>query len=105
MIPRHSFGEGQGVDRVAGAVLHSHVALMGSRTDAVREAIARCHASQAELAREAGVPTSTLSRIAANKLGASEDVAQAVASALERWSGESSDLAARIRATFMEEDS
>jgi DNA-binding LacI/PurR family transcriptional regulator len=52
------------------------------------------------IASEAGVPHSTLSRIVRNDLGASEEVAEAVARVLERWGGELADGAQGIRDTL-----
>lgn len=68
-----------------------------ARTRAVRRAIMMAPVSLREIAREAGVPHTTLVRIKGNKLGASKDVADSVATALEQWSGELSDVAGEIR--------
>lgn len=71
-----------------------------ARTEAVRSAIEQGPIPLRVLAREAGVPASTLSRIRNGKLGASVAVAEAVAQALEDWSAELADIARKIRETL-----
>ncbi len=52
---------------------------------AIARAVETMPASQAALAREADVPTSTLSRIISGELNASPDVARRIMAALRRW--------------------
>ena len=66
-------------------------------TDAVRAAITAAPCSIRRLAQMAGVPAPTLWRISKRELGASPDVADAVAIALERWSQDCAKAAERIR--------
>lgn len=68
-----------------------------ARTRAVRRALMMAPVSLRKIAREADVPHTTLVRIKGKKLGASKDVAESVAAALERFSGELSDVAGEIR--------
>lgn len=68
-----------------------------ARTRAVRRALELTPTSLRAVAREADVPPSTLHRIKESELGASEAVAEAVADALERWSGDLADVAGEIR--------
>lgn len=68
-----------------------------ARTRAVRRALVMSPTSLRAIARAADVPASTLARIKSNELGASEDVAAAVADVLERWSGDLADVASEIR--------
>jgi hypothetical protein len=63
-------------------------------THAVRESPGTLRA----LAREAGVPPSTLARIGIGEREATPAVAEAVAKALRRWSRQCAALAARIEA-------
>lgn len=71
--------------------------MSNARTRAVRRALIMAPISMRKIGREADVPHPTLVRIKNNDLGASEDVAEAVADVLEQWSGELGDLASGIR--------
>ena len=71
---------------------------MGKRlTDSVVKAVNGAPCSLRALARKAGVPPSTLSRIVSGEREATLDVAAAVADALERWAGDCGTLAHGIR--------
>ena len=69
-------------------------------SDAVRDALKGSPASLRALAREAGVPVSTLSRIQSGERDATEAVASAVADALTRWGDSCQDASSRIRKTL-----
>jgi plasmid maintenance system antidote protein VapI len=66
-------------------------------TDAVARAIEHAPVTIRELAREAGVPDSTLVRIVSGERRATAAVAEEVARALERWSNGCERDARRIR--------
>ena len=66
-------------------------------SDVVRDALKRSPASLRALAREAGVPVSTLSRIVSRERKATEDVASALADAFTRWGDSCQDSSSRIR--------
>ena len=66
-------------------------------SDTVRDALRDSPASLRALAREAGVPVSTLSRILAGEREATEDVASALADALSGWGDSCRDASSRIR--------
>lgn len=71
---------------------------MGKRlTNAVAKAVNGAPCSLRALAREAGVPASTLSRIVSGERDATRDVAAAVADALERWADDCGTIAHGIR--------
>ena len=53
--------------------------------DVVSKALKQAPGSIREIAREAGVPHTTLSRIVSGERGATPEVARAVAAALARW--------------------
>jgi predicted transcriptional regulator len=55
-----------------------------------------------QLAKAAGVPHSTLFRIKSGKLNASDEVAVAVAEALDGWARDTSTAARAIRAALRE---
>ena len=66
---------------------------------AVAHAVEMMPASQAALAREADVPTSTLSRIISGELNASPETARRIMAALRRWAagcGQGADTIADI---------
>lgn len=76
-----------------------HIAAMPSDrlTNAVRRAVQHAPCSVRALARAAGVPDSTLVRIAAGERAATPAVAAAVARALEAWGAQCERHAAAIR--------
>ncbi len=76
---------------------HSYHAMATRLTRAVQTAIAAAPCSVNRLAQAAEVPQSTLSRIQAGIYEATPSVAAAVAEALEQWSDQCADAAARIR--------
>ena len=65
-------------------------------SNAVRDALRDSPASLRALAREAGVPISTLSRILAGEREATENVARAVADALTKWGASCQGASSRI---------
>lgn len=64
---------------------------------AVITAVQNAPCSTRALAREAGVPHSTLSRIMSGERGATTVVATAIAGALERWAERTKAESQRIR--------
>ena len=75
-----------------------HIVAMRERlSNVVRDALKRSPASLRALAREAGVPVSTLSRILNEEREATEDVAAALGNALTRWGDSCRDTSSRIR--------
>ena len=66
-------------------------------SDAVRTAITDAPCSLRALAREAGVPHSTLSHLLQGEREATPEVAKKVAAALERWARSCARAARRIR--------
>lgn len=70
------------------------------RTDAVRRALEALPVSRREIARRAEVAHTTLNRIAGGEGGASRDVAEAVADALDGLAGEVADARERVRAAL-----
>lgn len=66
-------------------------------TDAVAAAIRGAPCSFRALARTAGVPPSTLTRVLSGQRAATPAVARAVANALDTWSGRCTTLARGIR--------
>ncbi len=66
-------------------------------SDAVRDALESSPASLRALAREAGVPVSTLSRILREEREATEDVALRVMAALKVWGDSCQDASSNIR--------
>jgi transcriptional regulator with XRE-family HTH domain len=75
---------------------------MTALTEAVRDVLGSLPVSMRRLASEAGVPVSTLSRIASGQLGASPAVARAIADALDAWGADLADAELRIRAELHE---
>ena len=67
------------------------------RTEAVRRALEALPMSRREIARRAGLAHTTLNRIANRTGGASPDVAEAVATALDELAGEVMDARDVIR--------
>ena len=75
-----------------------HIVAMRERlSNVVRDALKRSPASLRALAREAGVPVSTVSRILAGEREATEDVASALADALTKWGASCQAASSRIR--------
>lgn len=74
-------------------------------SEAVAKAVERTPTSIRALAREAGVPHVSLLQVRDGDLGASPELAKAVAEALEGWSGELSELAGGIREELERESS
>ena len=70
---------------------------MNERTEAVQDALEGLPVGLRALARAAGVPASSLTRIRAGELGASADLAEKVAAALEQLATGAGDRAAAIR--------
>ena len=70
---------------------------MDSLSKAVKTAIENAPCSSRALASEAGVPASTLHRIANGERAATHAVATNVADALERWAKRTQEEAERIR--------
>lgn len=66
------------------------------QTRAARRELMVAPASLRQIARAADVPHSTLARIVRNELGASGSVAEAVATALDLWSGDLADVVSEI---------
>ena len=73
------------------------VAMREFLSDTVRDALESSPASLRALAREAGVPVSTLSRILREEREATEDVALAVMAALKVWGDSCQDASSNIR--------
>lgn len=67
-----------------------------SLTTAVREALRKAPCSVRALAREAGVPHSSLVRIQAVQLSASPTLAHSMAKALRKWGDRCDQLAGAI---------
>ena len=83
---------------LASLVVWRHIVAMRERlSNAVRDALGGSPASLRALAREAGVPVSTLSRILRKEREATEGVAHAVMGALMRWGDSCQDASSRIR--------
>ena len=78
-------------------LLHNIHAMTSRLTKAVKAAIDKAPCSVNKLAEDAGVPQSTLSRIKADKLGATSEVAERLANALERWGDDCHKAANSIR--------
>lgn len=76
---------------------------MTSLEEAVRRVLGQVPGSMRELAREAGIPHSTLVRIRQGHLGASPAVAEALADALGRWADECSSSEDLLRETLSQE--
>ena len=76
---------------------------MENLQEAVRRALADAPGSLRALAREAGVPHSTLVRIRQGDRAPTRDVAEALAGALERWSGSCADAADTLRQSLSQE--
>ena len=76
---------------------HTFYAMATKLTRAVQTAIKTAPCSVNRLAKAAGVPQSTLSRIQSGIYEATPPVATALANALEDWSSSCSKAAARIR--------
>ncbi len=58
---------------------------MDTLNRAIAKAVERMPASQAALAREAGIPASTVARILSGELRSTPDVARKIMAALRRW--------------------
>ncbi len=72
--------------RVAVLVLWQYYVAMSEKlAEAVRAALGRIPCSDRQLAIDAGVPPSTVSRIRSGERGATPAVARALADALARW--------------------
>jgi transcriptional regulator with XRE-family HTH domain len=69
---------------------------MTALTEAVRDALDTLPVSMRRLASEAGVPVSTLSRIASGQLGASPAVARAIVDTLRTWGIDLAEAEQRI---------
>jgi lambda repressor-like predicted transcriptional regulator len=74
-------------------------------SNAVRDALKQSPASLRALAREAGVPISTLSRILSKEREATEDVASALVDALKAWGDACQGASSRIRDALDDGDS
>ena len=83
-------------------MLHRFVA-MTALTEAVRDALDTLPVSMRRLASEAGVPVSTLSRIASGQLGASPAVARAIVDALKAWGIDLAEAEQRIEEELQRE--
>ncbi len=66
-------------------------------SNVVRDALKRSPASLRALAREAGVPVSTLSRILNKERDVTEEVASALVDALKAWGDSCQEASSRIR--------
>lgn len=76
---------------------------MKNLQEAVRRALADAPGSLRALAREAGVPHSTLVRIRQGDRTPTRDVSEALAAALERWSGSCAEAADTLRQSLSQE--
>ena len=76
---------------------------MTALTEAVRDALDTLPVSMRRLASEAGVPVSTLSRIASGQLGASSAVARAIVDALKAWGIDLAEAEQRIEEELQRE--
>lgn len=76
--------------------LHHNGASMDPLSAAVTRALHEAPCSVRALAKEAGVPHSSLVRIQAGQLRATSEVAEAVAKGLRRWGDRCSRLAGAI---------
>lgn len=74
-----------------------HIVAMNRLTAAVARAIREAPCTLRALAREAGVPPSTLTRVLSGERAATPAVAEAVACALERWGARCVRMATAIR--------
>lgn len=71
---------------------------------AVRTILDEVPGSDQELAREAGVPQSTISRIRTGKRGCTPDVARSLVAALDGWSEDCADARDHLRRTLEDEE-
>ena len=76
---------------------------MANLEEAVRRALAQVPGSMRALAKEAGIPHSTLVRIKQGQLGASPAVATAVADAFGRWADRCSSAEGLLRDSLSQE--
>ncbi len=65
-------------------------------TEAVRDAVESMPASYRELSRRAGIPHVTIVKIMGGRLGASVEVAEALADALAEWEREQAGALAKV---------
>lgn len=86
-------------------VWHSNHAVMSEElAEAVRNILDAVPGSDMELARRAGVPQSTISRIRTGKRGCTPEVARKVAQALDRWTEDCADARDHLRRALEAEE-
>jgi transcriptional regulator with XRE-family HTH domain len=76
---------------------------MSHLEEALLQALERAPGSLRAIAREAGVPHSTLVRIKQGERGVTPEVAKAVADALRRWSGRCGSAEGLLRDALSQE--
>ena len=80
------------------------VAMSERLAETMREALRDVPCSDRQLALEANVPPSTISRIRSGERAATPEVAEALADALSRWSGRCTDAERKLRRALHEEE-